>query len=314
MGSTEYDVERNIVDERHLAKDTQGRDEAKRLQDDLLRAIEPLESQLILRANVRPLRPDALYRASRDAAAPISNRQFSSPLSPPSKRKILVVITAFVVIATGVAIGVVFGAANTVQFAKDSPVTHSLARLVGAWSDSVSERTVPNAVPDATAEQIPAAHSAQIPSAAESGGVPLDQAPAPAETTSSNVAPAQSVELEQPAAATAEYDKGRQSGESGNASLPIDRNVSVVASVQPNTSSPIGKGRGDSSLLFREFLEWRADQIKPQAQQQRPLHSSKHVTRPHVLRSPPSNVPEASIKRASSSSRTNDLGRRGLPN
>ena len=106
MGSTEYDVERNIVDERHLAKDTQGRDEAKRLQDDLLRAIEPLESQLILRANVRPLRPDALYRASRDAAAPISNRQFSPPLSPSSKQKFLVVITAIVVIAAGVAIGV----------------------------------------------------------------------------------------------------------------------------------------------------------------------------------------------------------------
>ena len=256
---------------------------------------------------------DALYRASRDAAVPISNRQSSPPLSPPPRQKIRVVIAAIVVVAAGVATGVAFGAANTVRLVKDSPVTHSIARLVGAWSDSVSERTVPNAGPDAIAEKIPATHSAQIASVAESGGVPLDPAPAPAGATSSNVAPVQSAELEQPAAATAEYDKGGQSGESGNASLPIDRNVSVAANVQPNSSSPVGKGQGDDPLLFREFLEWRANQVKPQGQQQRPLHSSKHVTRPHVLRSDPSNVPEAAIKRASSSSRTNDLGRRGLP-
>jgi hypothetical protein len=314
MDFTEHDVERNIVGERHLAKDTQDCDEAKRLQDDLLRAIEPLERQVILRASVRPLRPDAFYRASRDAAVPISNRQFSPPLSSSSKQKLLIVIAAIVVIAAGVAIGVVFGAANTVQLAlKESPVTHTLARLVGTWPDSASERTAPTAAPDAISEQIPATVSAQIPSAAESGGVPLDQVPAPAQTTSSNVAPAQSAELAQPAAATAESDNTGPSGEGENASLPIDRNVSVVTNAQPSTSSPVGNGQGDSSALFREFLEWRTNQVKPQARQQRPVHSSKHVTRPHVLRSHPTNVPDAAIKRTNSSSRTNDLGRRGSP-
>src|SRR5258708_40246830 len=105
---------------------------------------------------------DALYRAGRDAAVPISNRQSSPPLSPPPRQKIPVVIAAIVVVAAGVAIGVAFGAANTVRVLKAPPGTHSIARLVGAWSDSVSERTVPNAAAAAIAEKIPATHSAPI--------------------------------------------------------------------------------------------------------------------------------------------------------
>jgi hypothetical protein len=313
MDFTEHDVEGNIVDARHLPEDAPNRDEAKRLQDDLRKAIEPLERQVILRTSVRPLRPDAFYRASRDAAVPISSQQLSPPISRSSKQKRLV-IAAIVVIAAGAAIGVVFGAADTVRLAlKESPVTHSLARLVGVGSDSVSERTAPTAAPDAISEQIPATLSAQIPSAAESGGTPLDQVPAPVQPTSSNVAPAQPAELAQPAAATAEYDKAGPSGEGENASLPIDRNVSAVANAQPNASPPVGKGQEESSVLFREFLEWRTNQVKPQTQQQRPLHSSKQVTRPRVLRSHSTNVPGAAIKRTSSSSRTNDLGRRNPP-
>ena len=138
MDFTEHDVEGNIVDARHLPEDAPNRDEAKRLQDDLRKAIEPLERQVILRTSVRPLRPDAFYRASRDAAVPISSQQLSPPISPSSKQKRLVVIAAIVVIAAGGAIGVVFGAADTVRLAlKESPVTHSLARLVGVGSDSV---------------------------------------------------------------------------------------------------------------------------------------------------------------------------------
>jgi hypothetical protein len=312
MDFTEYGAERNIVDGRELPKGTQNRDESKRLQDDI-RAIKPLERQMILRASVRPLGPGAFYRGTGDAPAPISNPQFSPPASP-SKQKLLVIFTVAVGIAGGVAIGVVFSAANTVQLApKASQVTHSLARLVGGWSDSVAERTTPTATPDAIAEQIPATRSAQIPNAAESGGAPLDQVPALAQTTSSNVAPALSTELAQPAAATAEYDKAGQSGEGENASLPIDRNVSVVANAQRNAPSPVAEGQENESVLFREFLEWRSNQVKPRAQQQRPLHSSRHVTRPHVLGSHPTNIPDAAIKRTHSSSRTNDPGRHGPP-
>jgi hypothetical protein len=310
MDFTEYGAERNIVDARDLPKGTQNREESKRLLDDI-RAIEAPERQMILPASVRQLRPGAFYRGSGDAPAPISNRQFSPPASPSSKQKLLVIFTVAVGIAGGVAIGVVFSAANTVRLAlKVSEVTHSLARLVGGWSDSVAEGTTPTAAPAAIAEQIPATHSAQIPSAAESGGAPLDHVPAPAQTTSSNVAPALSAELAQPPAATAEYDKVGQSGEGD---LPIDRNVSVVVNAQPNASSPLAEGQEDDSVLFREFLEWRSNQVKPQAQQQRPLHSSKHVTRPHVLGSHPTNVPDAAIKRTHSSSRTNDLGHHGSP-
>jgi hypothetical protein len=306
MDSAECGAERNSVDARDLPKGTQNRDESKRLLDDI-RAIEAPERQMILPASVRQLRPGAFYRGSGDAPAPISHRQFSPPASPSSKQKLLVIFTVAVGIAGGVAIGVAFSAANTVRLAlKVSEVTHSLARLVGGWSDSVAEGTTPTAAPAAIAEQIPATHSAQIPSAAESGGGPLDHVPAPARTTSSNVAPALSAELAQPPAATAEYDKV---GQSGDGDLPIDRNVSVVVNAQPNASSPLTEGQEDDSVLFREFLEWRSNQVKPQAQQQRPLHSSKHVTRPHVLGSHPTNVPDAAIKRTHSSSRTNDLGR-----
>jgi hypothetical protein len=311
MDFKEYGSERNIVDARDLPKGTENRDESKRLLDDI-RAIEAPERQMILQASARQLRLGAFYRGSGHAPAPISNRQFSPPASPSSKQKLLVIFTVAVGIAAGVAIGVVFSAANTVRLAlKASEVTHSLARLVGGWSDSVAEGTTPTAAPDAMAEQIPATHSAQIPSAAESGGAPLDQVPAPAQTTSSNVAPSLSAELAQhAAAATAGYDKAGQSGEGD---LPIDRNVSVVVNAQPNASSPLAEGQEDDSVLFREFLEWRSNQVKPQAQQQRPLHSSKHVTRPHVLGSHPTNDPDAAIKRTHSSSRTNDLGRHGPP-
>ena len=175
MDFTEYGAERNIVDARDLPKGTENRDESKRLLDDI-KAIEAPERQMILRASARQLRPGAFYRGSGDAPAPISNRQFSPPASPSSKQKLLVIFTVAVGIAAGVAIGVVFSAANTVRLAlKASEVTHSLARLVGGWSVSVAEGTTPTAAPDAMAEQIPATHSAQIPSAAESGGAPLDQ-------------------------------------------------------------------------------------------------------------------------------------------
>ena len=241
MDFTEYGAERNIVDARDLPKGTQNRDESKRLLDDV-RAIEAPERQMILPASVRQLRPGAFYRGAGDAPAPISNRQFSPPASPSSKQKLLVIFTVAVGIAGGVAIGVVFSAANTVRLAlKVSEVTHSLARLVGGWSDSVAEGTTPTAAPAAIAEQIPATHSAQIPSAAQSGGAPLDHVPAPAQTTSSNVAPALLAELAQPPAATAEYDKVGQSGEGD---LPIDRNVSVV-NAQPNASSPLTEGQED---------------------------------------------------------------------
>jgi hypothetical protein len=312
MDFTEHGAERNVADARDLPKGTQNRDESKCLRDDI-RAIEPPEHQMILRASVRPLRPDALYRPSGDAPAPIANRQLSPPTPPSSKQKLLVIFTVAVGIAGGVAIGVVFGAANTVRLPlKVSEVNHSLARLVGGRSDSVAEGSTPTAAPAAIVEQIPATRSAQIPSAAEAGGAPLDQVAAPAETTSSNVAAAVSTKLAQPAAATAEYDKAGQSGEGENASLPIDRNVSVAANAQPNTSPPVTEGQEDDPALFREFLEWRSNRVK-QAQQQRPLRASKRPSRPRVLGSHPTNDPDAAIKRAHSSSRTNDLGRHGLP-
>ena len=197
--------------------------------------------------------PGAFYRGSSDAPAPISNRQFSPPVSPSSKQKLLVIFTVAVGIAGGVAIGVVFSAANTVRLApKVSEVTRSLARLVGGWSDSVAEGTTPTAAPAAIAEQIPATRSAQIPSAAQSGGAPLDHVPAPAQTMSSNVAPALLAELAQPPAATAEYDKVGQSGEGENAPLPIDRNVSVL-NAQPNASSPLAEGQDDDLCSFASF-------------------------------------------------------------
>ena len=290
-----------------LPEGTQNREESKRLQDDM-RAIDPPERQMILRASARQLGPGAFYRGSGDVPAPISNRQFSPPVSPSSKQKLPVIFTLAVGIASGVAVGVVFGAANTQRLAlKVSEVTHSLARLVGGRSGSVAEGTTRTAAPAAIAERIPATRSA-----AESGGAPLDQVPVPAQTISSNIAPALSAELAQPAAATAEYNnKAGPSGEGENASLPIDRNVSIVANAQPNASSPVAEGQEDDAVLFREFLEWRSNQVKPQAQQQPPLHSSKHG--PHVLGSHPTNVRDASIKRTHSSSRTNDLGRHGPP-
>ena len=92
MYFTEHGAERNFVDARDLPKGTQNCDESKRLQVDI-RAIEPPERQMIPRASVRPLGPGAFYRGSSDAPAPISSRQFSRPVSPSSKLKLLVIVT-----------------------------------------------------------------------------------------------------------------------------------------------------------------------------------------------------------------------------
>jgi branched-chain amino acid transport system substrate-binding protein len=55
----------------------------------------------------------------------------------------------------------------------------------------------------------------------------------------------------------------------------VDRNAPLAASTPNGTPIAVGaraSGPEDDPALFREFLEWRANRLKPQEQASRPRH------------------------------------------
>jgi hypothetical protein len=209
-----------------------------------------------------------------------------------------------------VAFGLVFVAANTVRLVlTEFPVSHSPVQLAESVSDSVSEKPAPTTISQAL--QIPIAASAPIAGAAESGAS-VDRAPASAQLQVVSSDAAQSGELAQPAAAPAKSGAADTPGERNKPSLQVERKALALTNAQPETPSPVSESQEGTSQLFREFLEWQSNKAKPQVQQQRFLHSSKRIARPNASPSHLTIVPNAAIKRTSSSSRTrDDIGRGG---
>jgi hypothetical protein len=304
MDFAKYDSDQSFAHTRLSPKDQQNPAEAKRLQDDVLSAIERLERQSFPLAIARPIGPSVFDRA--DVSELISNLHFSPTTSPFSRWKLLGIRVIVGVVAAGFAIGVVSIAANTEWLAlTDFSVIQSLASLPGVSSDAGVEETTPTRVQNAITALPPATLSVQIPTIPESGGVSPDQVSAPAKTTPPNVASIESAELAQTATPIVENEPIDRSKDDENASLPIDPNVSVLVSPQQNVSSPEPTVQNDDAVLFRQFLESRANQAEPQLGQKRQSHSSKHVLRSHRR-----NVSEAAIATMNSSSRTqSDVGR-----
>jgi hypothetical protein len=296
----------NDIDERFALarlspKDQQNSDEAKRLQDDVLSAIERLERRSFPLAIARPIGPSVFDRT--DVSELISNLHFSPTTSPFSRWKLLGIRVIVGVVSAGFAISVVSIAANTEWLAlTDFSVIHSLASLTGVSSDAGVEETMPTRVQNAITAPTPATLSVPIPTIAESGGVPPDQVSAPAKTAPPNVGSTESAELAQTVIPMVEYEPIGLSKEDKNASSPIYSNVSVPVSPQQNVSSPEPTVQNDDAVLFRQFLESRANQAKPQLGQERQSH--KRVKGLHVLRSHRRNVPDVAITTTNSSLRT----------
>jgi hypothetical protein len=297
------DIDESFAHARPSPRDQQNRDEAKRLQDDVLGAIERLERQTLPLAIARPIRPSAFDRA--DVAERISNLRFSRTSSPSSSWKVLRIRVIVGVVAAAFAIGVVSIAAHTGRLAlPDVPVIRSFAWFAGAPSDTGAEETVPTRVQQATTAPPPATLPAQIPAIAESNGAPSDQVSAPAETAPANVASIEATEHAQPSTAIAEHEPIDPPKDDKKASLPIDPNVSVPVTPQQNVSSPATTLPEDHAALFHEFLEWRTDQAKPQLGEKRQAASSKRVKGLHVLRSNRRGASDPAVTTTNSSLRT----------
>jgi hypothetical protein len=300
------DIDESFAHARPSPKDQQNRDEAKRLQDDVLGAIERLERQSLPLAIARPIRPGAFDRA--DVAERISNLRFSQTSSPFSSRKGFRIRVIVGIVAAAFAIGVVSIAANTGRLAL--PDIRSFAWFTGAPSDTGAEETAPTRAQHATTAPTPATLPAQIPAIAESNGAPSDQVSAPAETVPSNVASIEATEHAQPSTAIAEHEPIDPSKDDKKASLPIDPNVSVPVTPQQNVSSPVTTLPEDHAALFHQFLEWRTDQAKPQLGEKHQAASSKRVKGLHVPRSNRRGAPDPAVTTTNSSLRTrNGVGR-----
>jgi hypothetical protein len=296
------DIDERFAHMRLSLQDQQNRDEAKRLQDDVLRAIERLERQSLPVAIAGPVRPSVFDRA--DVSELISNLHLSPTPSPFSSWKVLGIRVIVGVVASAFAIGVVFIAANTGRLAlPDVPVIHSLPWLAGAPSDSGAEETVPTGVQHAITAPTAATLPAQIPTVAESNGGPSDQVSAPAGTAPSNVASTAPTELAQPSTAITEHEPISSSKDDKTASLPIDPNVSAPTPPQQNVPSPATTIQDDAAL-FRQFFESRTNQAKPQLGQKRQSHFSRRAKGLHVLRSNGGSVSDAAITTTNSSLRT----------
>jgi hypothetical protein len=301
MDFAKYDSDESFAHTRLSPKDQQNPDEAKRLQDDVLSAIDRLERQSFPLAIARPIRPSAFDRA--DVSELISNLHFSPTTSPFSPWKLLGIRVIVGVVAAGFAIGLVSIAANTERLAfTDFPVIHWLASLAGASSDAGFEDTMSTRVQNPIPALTPATLSLHIPTIAETGGVPPDQVSAPAKTAPPNGASIESAEISQPATPIVEYEPIGRSKDDKNASLPIDPNVSVLVTPQQDVSLPETTVQRDDAVLFRQFLESRANQAKPQLGQKRQSH--KRVKGLHVLRSYRRSVSDAAITTTNSSLRT----------
>jgi hypothetical protein len=312
------DIESDI-DPRSESRDTRSEKELRRLLENVLRAVEPLERQMIPIAHVRPVRPDV--RAIADGAVQISNWQSSPPLSPPSfspsSKWVLISMRVAIVVAAGVAVGSANIAAGPVRFAlTESPVTHSPARLAESETESGVEDAAPAAI--SQARQIPIAPSAPIvPSAPTSGPAasetPVARLPASSQTQVTSSSVVQASELAQRAAVTAESGAPDTLRERDYAAAQIDRSAMVLADAQPKASPRASESQTDGSeQLFRKFLEWQSSKAKPEVQRPRFSHSSKRVARAQALRSHRTIVPNAANKRTSSSSRArNDRGHPG---
>jgi len=301
MDCTKHELDRRSVGTRRQADDTQDAGELKRFQEDVLRAIAPLQDKMSPEAGVVSSWPALLHRGGHDVPAMMSIRQYPISLPLSFKQK-LFVFGAMIAIVVGVSIGVMIVAADTGRVTlADSSVTRWLTQLTGGSPDAVKNDGAPIILNDTTAQAEPAPPSSQIP-ITEAPDRAVPDHPTSPQTTSSSPGSVQSADLTQPAAATSDYGQGGSSGKDETASSAINEGAPVAASANVSSSSVAVPVQRDTEL-YREFIEWQANREKPQVQQHRSARSFKRAAGTLAPRTHRDNAANVTGNRSSLSSR-----------
>jgi hypothetical protein len=291
MDCNKHEFGSRSVAVRGQTDDMQSSDELKRFQEDVLRAIEPLQDQTSPEAGVRPSWPM------------MSIYQHQSSLPPSPKQKSFV-LRAMIVIVVSVAISAMSIAADTERVTLAGlSVNGWLTQLTETVLDAVKNDGAPIILNDTTAQAEPAPLSSQIPTTEVPYGAVPDYSTS-LQTTSSSDGSVQSADLMQPTVATSDYGEGSPSGKDENASSKINEGAPVAVNV--NASSSVSLPKKNDSALYREFIEWQANQEKPQVQQHRSARFSKRTAGTRTSRKYHANATNEIVNGPSVSSRVNE--------
>jgi hypothetical protein len=301
MSFNETNFDRTNVGVRVVTDNEEEVDEFKRFHDDVLRAIEPLQSQIVPhRDSMRPTWQELLQQTGLAIPALNSGERDSASPSASPKHKLSLTGTMIGAAIAGVVIGVAIAATGTDRFnTANFSGSYSFGRLFGASPNAASVGEAPMTPGDLTPQSGPAPLSPPDQPADRHASAADDQRPAPPQTAFSET-PSQPADVQQPAAT--DSDKSRASGNAEAAPSSIG---SVPALTNESVSSlSVTMPPKDDPGLARKFSEAQASRSKPQVLQGR--SGAKRAGRPKVLR-PRATVPDASINRASSSSRSRRL-------
>jgi hypothetical protein len=289
--------------------DEQDVDEFKRFQDDIERAIEPLQNQIVLHASAPQTWQELLQQAGVEIPSPISSEGYPASLSPSLLHKQSFAKLMIGAVVAGVAIGVVAAAIRAERFnGPDLSVKHWFAQPARTPPVAASADRAPTTPGDVTMRLSSQAQSAD----GQAGGIG-DQRPAPPQAAISE-APPQPADLPQAALVAADNDRSspppNAEDASINSSVALPETGSALSVTPPSVTTPsVTTPPNDDPGLSSKFSDVQANREKPQASRDRP--GAKHASGPKVLR-PRAAVPDVSINRSSSSSRTKrlDQGRR----
>jgi hypothetical protein len=302
MNSVEINLKN--IDALVAKHDEQDVDEFKRFQDDIERAIEPLQNQIVLHASAPQTWQELLQQAGVEIPSPISSEGYPASLSPSLLHKQSFAKLMIGAVVAGVAIGVVAAAIRAERFnGPDLSVKHWFAQPARTPPVAASADRAPTTPGGVTMRLSSQAQSAD----GQAGGIG-DQRPAPPQAAISE-APPQPADLPQAALVAADNDRSspppNAEDASINNSVPLPETGSSLSVTSPSVTTPPNDDPGLSS----KFSDVQANREKPQASRDRP--GAKHASGPKVLR-PRAAVPDVSINRSSSSSRTKrlDQGRR----
>jgi hypothetical protein len=302
MNSVEINLKN--IDALVAANDEQDVDEFKRFQDDIERAIEPLQNQIVLHTSAPQTWQELLQQAGVEIPSPISSERYPASLAPSLLHKQSFAKLMIGAVVAGVAIGVAGAVIRTERLdGRDLSVRHWFTGPFKTPPVAASADGAPRTPGDLTMRLSPQVQSA----GGQAGGIG-DQRPAPPQATFSE-APPQPADLPQAAPVAADNDRSSPSRNAEDApinnSVPLPETASSLAVTSPSvTTQP-----KDDPGLSGKFSDVQANREKPQALRER--SGAKRAGGPKVLR-PRAAVPDVSINRSSSSSRTKrlDQGRR----
>jgi hypothetical protein len=292
MDSNKHEFGSRSLVVRGQTDDMQFSDELKRFQEDVQRAIEPLQDNISPGAGVRPSWPM------------MSIYQHQSSLPPSPKQKSFV-LRAMIVIVVGAAISVMSIAADTERVTlADLSVNGWLTQLTGTAPDAVKNDGAPIILNDTTAQAGFAPLSSQIPTTEVPYGAVPDYSTS-LQTTPSIDGSVRSADLMRPTVATSDYGEGSASGKDENASSKINEGAPVTVNVNASPSS-ISLPKKNDSALYREFIEWQSNREKPEVQQHRSARSSKQAAGVRASRKHRANETTTIVNGPSVSSRANE--------